>query len=446
MLGKLLKPEIEELIEYREFVALREAIADWHPSDLAELLSDVQEADLAVIFRLLPTELAADTFEYLEFNLQNQLIKALGKDEVASILNEMSPDDRTALLEELPGSAMKQLLELLSPKERAIAQTLLGYPEDSIGRLMTPDYLAIKKNWTITQVLEHIRKNGKDSESMNVLFVLNEKGQLLDDLRIRDILLNPADKKIEDIMDGNFVSLKATDKQMEAADVFSHYDRTALPVINHSGHLVGIVTIDDIMDVTEEESTEDFHKFGALQDAVFNPLKASVFFLYRKRILWLAALVFMNVFSGAAIASFEDTIQSLVALVFFLPMLIGSGGNAGAQSGTLMIRGLATGDLETKDWLRLAGKEVLVSSLLGITMAAAVALIAGIRAPEIIWIVALSMLCIVMMGSVVGLLLPFVFTKLKVDPATASAPLITSIADISGVLIYFSIATWYLGL
>jgi magnesium transporter len=206
------------------------------------------------------------------------------------------------------------------------------------------------------------------------------------------------------------------------------------------------VTIDDVMDVVEEEATEDFHKFGSIQDAVFNPLKASVMFLYQKRILWLFILVFMNVFSGAALSVFEHTIESLVALVFFLPLLIGSGGNAGAQSATLIIRALATGDVEPKDWFRLVGKEVLVAMLLGITMALAVSLVASLRAPEIIVVVGLSMVCIVLVGSVIGLLLPFIFTRFKLDPATASAPLITSIADISGVLIYFSIANWYLNM
>jgi magnesium transporter len=229
-------------------------------------------------------------------------------------------------------------------------------------------------------------------------------------------------------------------------DVFRNYDRVALPVTDAEGVLLGVVTIDDVLDVAEAEATEDFHKFGSIQDIVFDPLQATVSVLYRKRIGWLFGLVFMSVFSGAAIATFEQTIEAVVSLVFFLPLLIGSGGNAGSQSATLMIRALATGAVRMKDWFRLVGKEVLVALLLGVTMAAAVAMVAGFRAPEIVVIVSLAMVCIVFIGSLLGLSLPFIFTRLDLDPATASAPLITSIADILGVLIYFALANWYLEL
>jgi magnesium transporter len=247
-------------------------------------------------------------------------------------------------------------------------------------------------------------------------------------------------------MDEHFVSLNAQDDQEVAIRVFQDQDRIALPVIDSEGLLIGIVTVDDVMDVVEEETTEDFHKFGSFQGAIVNPLKAKVGVLYQKRIVWLITLVFMNVFSGAALANFENVIQSAVALIFFLPLLIGSGGNAGAQSATLMIRSLAVGDVEMRDWFRLIGKEFIVSFLLGITMALGVSLIASIRAPEYIVIVASTMVLSVMTGSLIGMLMPFIFTKLNIDPATASAPLITSIADISGVVIYFSIASWYFGM
>jgi magnesium transporter len=263
---------------------------------------------------------------------------------------------------------------------------------------------------------------------------------------VREILLAHPEQRISDLMDNRFISLKANEDQETAVRVFRDYDRIALPVTDTRGVLLGIVTIDDVIDVAEEEATEDFHKFGSIQDAVFNPLKARILFLYKKRILWLSALVFMNVFTGEAMAIFEDTLQAVVPLMFFLPLLIGSGGNAGAQSATLMIRALATGDVQMKDWFRLIGKELLVALLLGGTMALAVAGVASFRAPEVLMVVATTMVCVVLVGSIVGLSLPFVFTRLGVDPATASAPLITSIADISGVLIYLSIATWYLDL
>ena len=247
-------------------------------------------------------------------------------------------------------------------------------------------------------------------------------------------------------MDGKFISLSALDDQETAVSVFKDSDYSAVPVTDTEGTLLGIVTFDDVMDVEEEETTEDFHKFGAFQDAVVNPVKAGVTYMYSKRIMWLSILVFMNVFSGAAIAGFENVIHSMVSLMFFLPLLIGSGGNAGAQSATLMIRSLAVGDVDTSDWMKLFGKEFLVSLMLGLTMAAAVSIIASFRAPDIIMVVAASMVFTVVAGSLVGLMLPFIFTKLKIDPATASAPLVTSIADIAGVIIYFSIASWYLGI
>ncbi len=311
---------------------------------------------------------------------------------------------------------------------------------------MTPEFVAVKPDFTVEQALKHIRMYGRDSETLNLIYVVDENWKLIDDIRIREIILADPEQHIRDLMDEHFVSLNAFDDQEIAIRVFQDQDRIALPVIDSEGLLLGIVTVDDVMDVVEEETTEDFHKFGSFQAAIVNPLKAKIFFLYQKRILWLILLVFMNVFSGAALATFEGVIQSAVSLIFFLPLLIGSGGNAGAQSATLMIRSLAIGDVETKDWFRLLGREFLVSFLLGVTMAAGVSLIASVRAPQHIVVVAATMILAVMSGSLIGMITPFIFTKLKLDPATASAPLITSIADISGVVIYFSIASWYMGL
>jgi magnesium transporter len=310
---------------------------------------------------------------------------------------------------------------------------------------MTPEYIAVKPSDTVEHTLQHIRKYGKDSETLNVVYIVDNDWMLIDDIRIKEIILASPQQKIEELMDHRFVSLNATDDREKAIKVFKDYDRVALPVIDEEGVLIGIVTFDDIMDVVEEEATEDFHKFGSFQDAVTNPLQVRIFDLYKNRIFWLLALVFMNVFSGAAISNFESVIQSVVSLVFFLPLLIDSGGNAGAQSATLMIRSLAIGDVKLSDWYRLIVKELLVSLLLGITMAFGVAIIASFRAPDIIIVVSIAMILTVMTGSLIGLLLPFIFTKLKIDPATASAPLITSIADISGVIIYFSIASWFFG-
>jgi magnesium transporter len=438
----------QDLIEEKNWKELRNHLINLEPFEVAEILEDLSIQDDVIAFRLLPRDLAKDTFQHLSHDKQEQIIEGLAQNvtKLSGLLNDLDPDDRTAFFEELPGEITQRLIQLLSVEERRIATKLLGYPEDSIGRLMTPEFVAIKSQFTVSQALEHIRLHGRDSETLNVIYVVDDNWKLIDDIRIRELLLASPEQSISEITDNRFVALSAFDDQEVAIRVFQDQDRVALPVVDTRGLLLGIVTVDDVMDVVEEETTEDFHRFGAFQDAIVNPLKAKISFLYQKRIVWLTALVFMNVFSGAAIANFENVIKVAVSLMFFLPLLIGSGGNAGAQSATLMIRSLAIGEVETKDWLRLLGKEFLVSLLLGITMAIGVSLIASFRAPEIIVIVASTMVLTVMAGSLIGLLLPFVFTKLKLDPAAASAPLITSIADITGVLIYFSIASWYFGM
>jgi magnesium transporter len=441
--------EIQELIDSREWKKLRYELEKMDPNDIAELIEEItRHGDDAIIFRLLPRDIAKDTFQLLEYDKQQELVEELAdrKHLLAELLNDLDPDDRTALFEELPGPVTQRLIQLLSPEERRISIQLLGYPEESIGRLMTPDYVAVKPDMTITEALNHIRQFGKDSETLNVVYVVDKNWKLVDDIRLREILLARTDQTIEDLMDSRFVYLNVLDDQETAISVFHDYDRVALPVINAEGVLLGIVTFDDVMDIEEEEATEDFHKFGSIQDLILSPLKAKIFLLYKKRIPWLVVLVFMNIFSGAAISAYEDIIQSVVSLVIFLPLLIGSGGNAGAQSATLMVRALATGDVVIKDWFRLTGKELLVSLLLGLTMALAVSLIASIRAPEILVVVALSMVGTVLIGSILGLSLPFIFTMFNYDPATASAPLVTSLADISGVLIYFSLASWLLAI
>ncbi|HZH72237.1 MAG TPA: magnesium transporter [Mariniphaga sp.] len=436
--------EFENLIDSRDWKKLRDEIKKIDPADIAELIENFRrEGDDIILFRLLPREIARETFFRLDYDKQEELLEGLAdrKHLLVELLNDLAPDDRTALFEELPGPVTQRLIQLLSPEERRISIQLLGYPESSIGRLMTPDYVAVKPQMTIDQALDHIRHFGKDSETLNVVYVVDSDWKLVDEVRLREILLAKPDQSIADLMDNRFVALNVLDDQEKAISAFHDYDRIALPVINNEEVLLGIVTFDDIMDVEEEEATEDFHKFGSIQDLIFNPLKAKITLLYQKRVIWLVILVFMNVFSGAALANFSEVIESMVSLIFFLPLLIGSGGNAGAQSATLMIRALATGDVELSDWFKLLGKELLVALLLGITMAVAVGLIASMRSPEILMVVSLSMVITVVVGCLIGLSLPFVFTILKLDPATASAPLITSLADISGVFIYFSLAT-----
>ncbi|KAA6347393.1 Magnesium transporter MgtE [termite gut metagenome] len=436
------------LIEDKNWKVLKQELSVFEPLQIAEIIEDLSRPDRIFLFRLLPRELAKETFQSLSHDEQENIIEGLATNsaKIASLLNDLDPDDRTAFFEELPGKVSQHLVQMLSKEEREIATQLLGYPEDSIGRLMTPEYVAVKPYHTVQQALEHIRKFGRDSETLNVVYVIDDYWKLIDDIRIKEIILALPNQTISELADNRFVALNAFDDQETAVKVFRDQDRVALPVVDSNGILLGIVTFDDVMDVAEEENAEDFQKFGSIQEAIVNPLKAKVTALYKQRIVWLTALVFMNVFSGAAIANFEAVIQSVVALVFFLPLLIDSSGNAGSQSATLMIRSLAVGDVQMKDWCRLLGKELIVSLLLGVTMAVGVSLVASFRAPDVIVVVAVTMVLLVMTGSILGMLLPFIFTKIKIDPATASAPLITSIADITGVLIYFSIAKWYFGL
>ncbi|MFB9056437.1 magnesium transporter [Mariniflexile ostreae] len=436
------------LVKTKQWKTLKTSLNEKDAFQVSEIIENAPETDQKIIlFRILSRKLATRVFRNLKHETKEEIINGLTHkpQSIVQLLNDIKPDDRTAFFQELPGKIAQQLIQHLSEEERDITNQLLGYPEDSIGRLMTPEFVAIQSSFTVLEAFDHIRKYGKDSETLNVIFIVDQDWKMVDDIRIKELILASPSQKIEDLMDSRFVALNAMDDQETAIQKFKKYDRAALPVVSEEGILLGIVTFDDIMDVEERETTEDFHKFGSFQEAIANPLKERVFKLYKNRIVWLVALVFMNVFSGAAISNYEGVIESMVSLVFFLPLLIDSGGNAGSQSATLMIRSLAIGDVQLSDWYKLIGKEILVSLLLGITMALGVAAIASYRAPEIVLVVSLTMVLTVMNGSIIGLLLPFLLTKFKLDPATASAPLITSIADICGVLIYFSLANWYFG-
>ncbi len=435
--------DLLELIENKEWKKLRNTLHESEYLEIVEVIERSKEFESILLFRFLGREQAKDVFQELSFDKQEEIIEGLAQhaSKVAELLNDMEPDDRTAFLEELHGNITQRLIQLLTPENRETAKKLLGYPEDSIGRLMTPEYVAVKPHFTVQQTLDHIRQFGHDSETLNVIYVVDNNWKLIDDIRMREIILASPEHVIRDISDEKFVSLSAFDDQETAVSIFKDHDRVALPVIDTEGILLGIVTVDDVMDVAEEEDTEDFHKFGAVQEAIISPLQATVTFLYQKRVLWLTALVFVNIFSGAVISKFENVLESAIALVFFLPLLIDSGGYAGSQSATLMIRALAIGDVQAKDWLKLLRKEFAVSLLLGITMALGVSVLAAWRSPEIIYVLAITMTLVVISGSLIGMLLPFIFTKLKVDPATASAPLITSISDILGVIIYFNVAS-----
>jgi len=450
MLSKLLMPEIESLIAERKLSILKEILSDWTPADIADLIVDLPEQDKVIVFRVLPADLATDTFEHLEFDTQEELLKAMGNEEVASILNDMSPDDRTALLEELPGTYAKRLIQLLSADERKIAQTLLGYPENSVGRLMTPDYIAVKQDWTVSETLEYIRKNGANSETLNVIYVVDDKGKLIDDIKIREIILSPLDKKISDLMDENFILLNVHDDQEKAVEVFKKYDRVALPVVDNYGILIGIVTVDDVLDVAEEEATEDIQKIAGVS-VLEEPFPTiPIFSMVRKRAIWLTILFVAQILTAVAMGFFGDEISKAVVLSIFIPLVISSGGNSGSQAATLVIRAMAVGEIALADWWLIMRREIISGLMLGGILGTIgflqVAILTNVF--HIIsshWVligitVFFSLIGIVLWGTISGSMLPFILKRLGADPATSSAPLIATLCDVTGLVIYFSIA------
>jgi len=398
---------------------------------------------MVLVFRLLPREVSSEVFAHLGPKDRNALIEALTDEETRYILAELDPDDRTDVLQELPGQVTQKLLNLLTPADLAEARHLLGYPEDSVGRLMTPDYVAVRPHWTVSEALEHIRRFGRDSETVSVVYVTDRSWRLLDALELGEIILAEPDARIEDLMTGSFVALSAFDDREEAVRVMQRYDVYALPVVDSEGTLVGMVTVDDVFDVAQEEATEDFHLVGAVSPLRVRYREAGVSFLFRRRVGWLVGLVFVNLISSGVIAAFEDTLSRAIALAFFIPLLIGSSGNAGAQSATMMVRALATGDIDPDQWRATVGKELVVGSLLGLTMGATSAVLGFIRGgTTVALIVAVTMFAVVVIGNTIGVILPFVLVRLRVDPAVASSPLIATLADATGLLVYFSVATW----
>jgi magnesium transporter len=444
------REELLELVEARRFEELRSRLRDREPHDLAELMDDLPHEAEAVVFRILPRELAADTFEYLRVDAQERLLRAMGDREVAHVLNDMSPDDRTALLEELPGKVTKRLLNLLSPDERSVATRLLGYPEDSVGRLMTPDYVAVKPHWTVGDALAHIREFGSDSETLNILYVTAKGGRLIDDLRMRELLLVEPDTRIEALMDRQFVALEATQDQEEAVSAFRRLDRTALPVTDTCGILVGIVTVDDVLDVAEEEATEDFHKLGGVEAFDEPYLRLTILALVRKRAVWLVMLFIGEMLTATAMGFFQTEIAKAVVLSLFIPLIISSGGNSGSQAATLVTRAMALGEVTVRDWWRVMRRELVAGLSLGlilgtvgftrITVWALAFNMYGPHWPLIAATIFFSLIGVVLWGSLTGSLLPIVLKRIGADPAASSAPFVATIVDVTGIIIFFTVA------
>ena len=456
VVGKILEPEIRSLIEARNFGALREVFREWPPADVAEVILDMPEDEQVIIFRVLPHALAADVFEYLDIDAQQKLLRAMAHEQVVGILNEMAPDDRTALLEELPSAAARQLIQLLTPEERRVATALLGYPEDSVGRLMTPDFIAVKEDWTVQQVLDYIREHGQDSETLNVIYVVDDRGKLIDDVRMREFLLRPLTAKVSQIRDETFVALNVNDSQQDALNVFRRYDRVALPVLDSSGVLVGIVTSDDMLDVAEKEATEDIQKFGGMEALDEPYMRIPLWRMVRKRAGWLIILFLGETLTATAMANYQAELAKALVLALFLPLIISSGGNSGSQASTLMIRAMALGEVTLRDWWQVMRREVQAGILLGAILGAigvvrvgAWAIVGeqylhrqpyGAHWPLVALTVGVALVGVVLWGTLSGSMLPFILRRVGADPAASSAPFVATLVDVTGLIIYFSIA------
>ena len=438
---------IQNILEQRDTAGITALAKERHPADIAAVVGSFTQPQQLRFLQLAPAKIAADLFRYLRDELQTELVQQLDKTTLSSLLLTMAADERADLYNLLEPEQQKRLLPVLAQAKREDMRTLAAYDKTKVGAAMTSDYTLLNSRHTAAQAIDMLRTETADKETIYQAYVVDMLGRLIGTVSLRQLLLAQPEERVVDFMKPNPIALDANALCQEAVQMIAHYDLLALPIINGKGQLVGIVTYDDAMDIASSQVDLEFTKTAAIGNIDHNLKTVSIGLLYRKRVVWLVILVFGNIFSGAGIAFFEDTIASYVSLVFFLPLLIDSGGNAGSQSATLMVRALATGEVILKDWLSLLGRELGVAGLLGASMALAVSLLGFWRGgPEIALVVALTMQIVVIIGSLIGMSLPFLLSKLKMDPASASAPLITSIADIIGVLVYFSIATMILDL
>lgn len=451
MIAALLKPELDELIEKKAWVAIKEVLEEVPAVDVAELLEELEPEVAIVIFRLLKKVKAADVFSYLSTAKGIELLEVFSREQLSDVMNNLEPDERVALMEELPGDLTQRLFNSMDPKNIAQVRMLLGYPAESVGRLMTTNYVKIKKDWTVEKSFEHIRKYGRTAETVNVIYVVDEDEKLIDDLRITQIIVADADAKISDIMDSSFEALSAFDDQEDAVRMLSKYDRIALPVVDSGGILVGIVTVDDILDVAEEETTEDMHLMAGMVALNKTYSETTMGDMVGKRIGWLVILFLGQMLTVTAMAGFEGALATAAVLALFIPMIISSGGNSGSQAATLIIRAISTDDISLSDWVKVFKKEfmsgLLLGAIIGVLGTIVIAFWMVLRGePFTVAVglqaltVGLSLLCVVMFGNMSGSMLPFLMSKLGLDPAVTSAPFVATLVDVTGIIIYFSIA------
>ncbi|MBL7927740.1 MAG: magnesium transporter [Bacteroidia bacterium] len=443
-----------ELLEQNNFLEVKDAVTFFSVHELVDIAPLLKQSEQLLLFKALDRENAYQIFENLEENLQEDLLDVLPYRQLQLILNDMSPDKRTALLEKLPLDKLNRQLKLLTTVERDVAISLLGYPENSIGRLMTPDYITIKPEWTVQQVLDHIRQNGENKETLDVLYIVDESGKLIDDIRVRDFLVAPTESHVSELNDGKFVALHVTDDEEVAVNIFKQHNRVALPVLDANGVLLGIITIDDILQLAEQEDTEDIQKLGAVE-ALEDPYMDTPYGqMLRKRAPWLIALFVGELFTASAMIHYEDAIAKAVVLATFIPLIVSSGGNSGSQASTLIIRAMALGEVTLTDWWRIIKREFFMGLSLGVILAAIgffriAAFEAMFNSYGEAWrlvglTVATTIIGVVTWGSILGSMLPLILKRLGADPATSSNPFVATMVDVTGLVIYFTLAVWLL--
>jgi magnesium transporter len=453
MENEVLLERFEQLAHEQNSRELKELLDDQLITDIAELIYEVPD-EAPLIMHNLTLGRAAAAFRILEFPTQEDIIRELPAHKIAELLNELPPDDRTAFLEELPSQVVTELIKLLNPEERKITLALLGYQENSVGRIMTPDYIAARSHWTVAQVLNHIRMYGRDSETIDVIYIIDNEGKLLDDFRIREFLLVSPETLVESLMDHRFVSLHVNDEQEEAVQVFRLENRVALPVLDDAGVMLGIVTIDDMLWILNEEHTEDIQKIGGTEALDEPYLDMPLLRLIKKRVGWLIILFIGEMLTASVMAYFEDEIAKAVVLAMFIPLIISSGGNSGSQASTLIIQAMALGELTISDWWRVMRREILSGIMLGSVLG----LIGFVRI--LIWnsffhtygdhtvliglTLGVSLIGVVLWGTLSGSMLPLILKKAGADPASSSAPFVATLVDVTGLLIYFSVAYMFL--
>ena len=451
--------QFEQLIAKEDKLEIREFLDDQNISDVADLINEYPEYEAQIIANM-AIHRASSVFKILDISQQKSIVKELPSAKTAELLNELPADDRTDFLEELPKAAIRDLIKLLDPDERKITLSLLGYPEDSVGRLMTPDYVYVYLHNTVSEVFDTIRKHAKSSETIDVIYIIDESGLLIDDIRIRDVILASPEKRVDEIIDGRFVSLNVHDDQEHASQVFKMNNRVALPVVDDNNILLGIITIDDMLWVANEEFSEDMQKMGGTEALNEPYLDIPFFKLIQKRAGWLIVLFLGEMLTATAMAYFSDEIAKIAVLVIFIPLIMSSGGNSGSQASTLIIQAMAVGDVKIADWWRVIKRELFsgltLGSILGVIGFVRIAVWHSLMAHGVIkdlygpnWMVvgitiAIALIGVVLWGTLAGSMLPIVLKKLGADPAASSAPFVATLVDVTGLIIYFSVASLFM--